>query len=444
MITSAARPFWIIFALLSPLIPLQSYFAGNWYSVLHSYSLGMVFGAISYVYLLNALIITARMRHFDRLYGHNNVIIFHGYLALVALCCAIAHYVLKTQYFTEYTIQMIIGLVGMVIFLTIAAMSIMFMTKNPLHRIAALDRLRSAVTRTRIADYSVLKLFHNGTALASAVIAVHVLLSAATAENVWRMSITGAWAGAALLAYAWHKWGRVFMLRRRPLAVESVSRLASRIVEIRLKPVTGNLPSHKPGQFGYFRFISSACGLEEHPFTIASSSRKPYLLLVVKELGDYSGTLANLKTGDKTLYDGPYGAFTPREDACMHLLIAGGIGITPFMPMLDEWGCNGFKRRTHLLWSVRTHDDLIYRAQFEELDQLHERFSFTPVITREPTPGAAGRIDRALLHKTIHARTPARMQVFICGPEPMLDCIKRLLRALHIPRRNIHTERFSF
>jgi hypothetical protein len=42
---------WLGAAVLSPAVPLQAYFAGNWYAILHRYSLGMFCGIVSYVYV---------------------------------------------------------------------------------------------------------------------------------------------------------------------------------------------------------------------------------------------------------------------------------------------------------------------------------------------------------------------------------------------------------
>jgi predicted ferric reductase len=436
------KSLWILVAILSPLIALQSYFAGNWYSALHSYSLGMLCGVTSYVYFCNALFLSARIRYFDRLYGHNNVLRFHGWLALTALLAAIAHFLLKTHYFTEYTFQMILGLAGGALFAIITLVTILFMARTPLHRIPALERLRAAVSRGRLGDYSLLKLFHNGTSIAAAIIAVHVLLSAATAENAIRMGISGGWAALALGAYVWHKGGRLLALRRCALIVESTSRLAERIVEIRMRGNAARRFDHAPGQFGYFRFFSAAVGIEEHPFTIASAPRDSRISIVVKELGDYSAKLANLRRGDRAWYDGPYGVFTPRATDAARLYIAGGIGITPFLPLLERWRRDGVAAPTRLIWSVRTADECIYRERFEQVQRMHQSFRFVPLFTRQS--GDAKRIDRAMLQSLLPPGEPRRMRAYLCGPEPMLDSLIDHLRALGLGRRHIHTERFSF
>lgn len=436
---------WVGIALLAPAPVLQLYFAGNWYSFFHSYSLGMAFGIVSYVYFLNTLILSCRIRYFDRLFGHDRVLRFHGYLALAAFVCAGFHYYFKQMYFPDPTLQSLLGVIGLAGFAVVILVALLLMVKNRLHRISLVDKMREVITRKPFADYSILKGFHNLSVAASLVIAVHVLLSSATGESVVRQVVMGGWAGVALLMWIYHKVGRVLRRLRGRLSITAVNRLSDRIVELRARATTKKIPVHRAGQFGYFRIQSEACGFEEHPYTISSAPDTGELSITAANLGDYSERLFSVAPGDCLLYDGPYGTFTPVNDGRSHLFIAGGIGITPFTSIVADWDRAGIAGPLHLVWSVRTEDALVYRAMFQEIESRNPLFRFDPVVTREPaSQSGIRRIDQALLGTHIGRGTENDTMVYYCGPESLRRVVLDALKLIGIPRKNIHFERFSF
>jgi len=199
------RTLWLGAAVLSPAVPLQAYFAGNWYSILHAYSLGMFCGIVSYVYFANTLILSARIRCFDRWFGHDRVMVFHGRLAGVAFAFACAHAVFKYLYFGLGTAQVNLGIAALALFAAVGLATVLFMVGNPLHRIAAMAALRDFGVRRLGLDYSRLKLFHNLTAPALALVTAHVLMASPTAETKARLGLMGAWGAAALLVHFYHK-----------------------------------------------------------------------------------------------------------------------------------------------------------------------------------------------------------------------------------------------
>ena len=437
------RSVWLGTALLCPVIALQAYFAGGWYSILHSYSLGMFFGIVSYVCLANTLIISARIRYFDRLFGHDRVMVFHGRLAGVALVFAFAHAVLKTAYYGLEGAQVSLGIAGLTLFTAVAVVTVLFMVGNILHRIRAMAVLRAFFVERCGFDYTRLKLFHNLTAAALAVITIHVLMASATAETWVRSGIVAGWGVVSLSLYLYHKVVRVIICYRRSFRVTEVRRVSDSIVELRAVRPDGSALHHRAGQFGFFRILSPACGIEEHPFTISSPPGSETLGITVKALGDYSAALPSVSVGAKLLCDGPYGKFTPIRDACPYLFVAGGIGITPFMSIVGEWEEAGISVPVVLLWSVRTRDELTDDGLFERVAHRYGAFTYVPVVTREAHLGAPARIDSELLSAHIAGEDIARTLAYVCGPDPLRRATAGYLRELGMPRRAVHYEAFS-
>jgi ferredoxin-NADP reductase len=96
-----------------------------------------------------------------------------------------------------------------------------------------------------------------------------------------------------------------------------------------------------------------------------------------------------------------------------------------------------------LLYSSRSAEDIIYRA---ELDRLAgQGVSVVHTLTRMQPEGWRGlsrRIDRAMLEATGFAPSE-RPRIFVCGPTPMVEAAARDLRDLGHAPNLIKTERFG-
>lgn len=428
-------------AVLSPALPLVLYFSGNWYSFFHSYSLGMAFGLASCSYFLNALVLSGRIRLFDRLFGHDRVLIFHGWMSLAALTFAAAHFFFKYYYTFTLGVQTLLGAGAFLVFASVIAVTVIFMIDGLPTRFGPIRRLRALVAGRRWLDYSCLKRFHNFASLAALLASVHVLLASSTLEITLRTWVMAAWAGAAIAVYLYHKVIRLAVLRSRAQAVREVLRLAEDVVELKITGGRRALAGWKAGQFAYFRFLSKTCGFEEHPFTVASAPGAETLSIVVKKLGDYTARLGGVEPGTKVLTDGPYGVFTPRKEEFPHLFIAGGIGITPFLSIVADWDRLGLAGPLTLLWSMRRRTDLIYGGFLDEVCRRHPLFRFVPVFSREE-PGKR-RIDAEMLDTAIPLPDRRKVSVYLCGPDAFRKAVTERLIALGVPGGRVHFERFS-
>lgn len=436
---------WSGLAVFSPVIPLLLYFSGNWYSIFHSYSLGMFFGIISYIYFLNTLLLSCRIRYFDAVFGHDRVLVFHGYMATAAFCAAAVHLIFKLTYFTELTVQNGFGIAGLLIFSTIIFLTLVFMVNSMLSRIKFVKTIRWLGLEVLHLDYTKLKLIHNFTSVATVFISVHVLFAYATQENGTRMMVMGLWAAICILLYVYHKFIRPAVNLRNAMIVTSVDQLAPDIVELVMRPQNGLPKKYKAGQFGYFRIYSDTCGNEEHPFTISSQPGNGELAITVKNLGDYTASLKDLSKGCRVAFDGPYGVFTPKQGERDHIFIAGGIGITPFISILSEWDFAGIKNSVTLIWSTRTAQDMTHKELFERIECKNSRFQFFPVISRgQPDSASSKRIAKNMLESVTYQKDLKNTLVYICGPEQMMTYVVKELKSIGIPSCNLHYEKFSF
>ncbi|MDG5815427.1 FAD-binding oxidoreductase [Chitinispirillales bacterium ANBcel5] len=432
---------WIILALFSPLLPIVAYFSGNWYSLFHSYSLGMVFGIISYIYFLNCLILSARVKLFDRLFGQDKVIRFHASLAILALLSAALHLYFKKIYFPESNFQIYLGYTAFYIFLLVIVITLLLMVTTKIHQFTVIRNLKTLLLNKLKIDYSHIKLFHNFASVGVVLIAIHVYLASPTREGNLRSGMMGAWAFISIGLYIHHKFLRPLRVKNNQFKVVDVQLLNDSVTELNLHPERKKT-KYKPGQFGYFRIISPVCSKEEHPFTISSSPNEENLTLTIKTLGDYTENIRNLQSGAKVFFDGPYGKFYPNNLNHHHLFIAGGIGITPFLSIISHWSKEKITTPATLLWSTKYSEDLTHRVFFESIEKSNPHFKFIPIVTRQNhTSHTLKRITAELLSKIIE--NPSKTEVFLCGPEPMSTSLMEHLKKLNIKKYNIHFEKFS-
>jgi ferredoxin-NADP reductase len=128
----------------------------------------------------------------------------------------------------------------------------------------------------------------------------------------------------------------------------------------------------------------------------------------------------------------------------MHVLIAGGVGITPMMSMLRTLADRGDARPALLLYGSKDWDSITFR---EELEGLRARLDLKVVhVLEQPDEGWTGErgyIDAELLGRHLPAPYDEH-EYFICGPNVMMDAIEEALRELKVPMSKYHSERYSF
>ncbi len=427
--TRAAEIMWRPLFLGSPLIPLLLYFQGTWYGLAEAYSLSMLLGIVAYIYLMNTLILSSRLKWLDRMAGHDRVIRFHRQLSVIALLLSLLHGLVKSRVFPSSLMPAPLGIGALVLFFATGLGALLFL------------RDRSGNPGRRRPDYSLVKALHNLTVPAAVVAAVHVLLAATTAEQGIRFFLMGIWGALAVSLWVRHKLIRPLILSRRGHRVCALDSQDKAILEIKME--RGRFGDYRAGQFVYLRFPSLAAGGEEHPFTLSSAPSEDVLAVTVKVLGDYTAGLKELKTGDPVIIDGPYGKFCPGGGRAL-IFLAGGIGITPFISSLREI-LPSFHHPLVLFWSVRNPDELVYDRELRRMEEEYSCFNYYPTVTGEGGEGLMrGRIDRNMILRLTDKDVREQALWYCCGPAAMMETMKKVLKGLEVSKGNIRTEGFSY
>jgi len=203
---------------------------------------------------------------------------------------------------------------------------------------------------------------------------------------------------------------------------------------------------HRAGQHVDVRLTAEDGYQAERSYSIASAPGRR-LEITVEELaeGEVSPYLVDeVRAGDRFELRGPIGGYFVWDGAgdAPVLLVAGGSGVVPLMSMIRHRAAIGSGTPTRLLYSSRSWEDVIYRAELEEPADGLEVFH---TLTRSQPPGWTGyarRIDEELLGEVAWpaSETP---RVFVCGSTRFVDAAADGLVAMGYAPESIRTERFG-
>jgi ferredoxin-NADP reductase len=205
---------------------------------------------------------------------------------------------------------------------------------------------------------------------------------------------------------------------------------------------------HLAGQHVDIRLTADDGYQAQRSYSIASTPNGTRVELTVERLddGEVSPYLTDeLRRGDQIEIRGPVGGhfvWEPDQGGPL-LLVAGGSGIAPLMAMLRRRAAVGSEVDTRLLFSSRSWDDIIYRAELERLGG--DGLTVIHTLTRSQPPGWMGyarRVDGEMLDDV--GPTPAESpHVYVCGPTPFVEAVaEALVQIGHEPQR-VKTERFG-
>lgn len=193
-----------------------------------------------------------------------------------------------------------------------------------------------------------------------------------------------------------------------------------------------------PGQYVSIRFKGDT---RYHAFSIASSPKsKGEIELIIKKEQEFTGKLFEQEEGTELEGMGPMGRFMNDLEGDI-VMIAGGVGITPFLGVL-RWARDYEIKDRHfwLFLSNRTKDRIVLEKELRELneiDNLHVVFSVTRE-TPEGWDGELGHFDKVMLLK--HLENFDKKTFYTCGPGRLVDAMCSMLIDADVPEERVKRE----
>ena len=211
----------------------------------------------------------------------------------------------------------------------------------------------------------------------------------------------------------------------------------------------------KAGQFLTLR--ASIDGNDVRRSYSISSSQNSYLQNGTLEVGIrpvQGGVFSNwaasqLKVGDVLRVMPADGRFIVQRPRAIHRVgFAAGSGITPILSILASTLEEQTESKFTLVYGNRRMDSVMFNEALQDLkDRYPNRLTLIHVLSRQAqeVPLLEGRIDEAKVKEIVSSLLPAASmdEVFICGPEAMIEATEKALLEVGVPARNIRTERFT-
>lgn len=227
-----------------------------------------------------------------------------------------------------------------------------------------------------------------------------------------------------------------FSARHADYRVVSVSR-GSSAAEIEFEPSKSGI-DFRAGHFGFLRM--KVDGLREpHPFTIASAPTPGgHITFVIRALGDYTNKLiASVSPGMHADVYAPYGRFERRPECAREIWIGGGVGISPFIAWMRDQEALGFDGVVlfYFFSPGREFPETgVLQAMAEE-----RGIEFVPISAG---PASSGFVER--FSEILQSTDASSIDIAVCGPQGLLDEVRRLASTNNFGPDKIRHELFAF
>ncbi|MFM8606634.1 MAG: PDR/VanB family oxidoreductase [Hyphomicrobiales bacterium] len=214
--------------------------------------------------------------------------------------------------------------------------------------------------------------------------------------------------------------------------VTAITNVSEKVKRFRFERIDGEpMPIFSGGAHVVVAFHTDE-GLRRTPYSLMSvpgdtSGYEISVLRVEQSRGGSHYLHDKLKVGDEVHLTQPVNLFTIDQRGKKHLLFAGGIGITPFMAMMEQLHREG--ENFELYYAIR---DRKHGAYWKELQARYgSRVNLFVDAEKSFIP-----LDAVL------GNQPLGTHLYVCGPAGMIDAVLNKGTALGWPQQNLHFERF--
>lgn len=185
-----------------------------------------------------------------------------------------------------------------------------------------------------------------------------------------------------------------------------------------------------------------------HTFSLVSAPHEPQLTLATRMRdSQYKRTLGSMPEGTPLWLDGPFGtALVPDSTQRPLVLIAGGIGITPFISILRDAAHRQSQRPVRLLYSNRRPEDCAFLAELQALECTIPTFRMLATMTNMASTaahwtGATGYLNEAVI--TGFCQDIQQPLYYLSGPPALVEAMYDILEGAGIDEDDIFSESFT-
>ncbi len=213
-----------------------------------------------------------------------------------------------------------------------------------------------------------------------------------------------------------------------------------------------------PGQYLILSIPQAGGTPLKRLYSIASpTSQKNSFELLIKIIpgGAASGYLTNIKEGETATFEGPAGAFIPKENDHQKFFLVTGTGIAPARSMIlssIQHPVSGI----NLFWGLPYLKDVFLLDELKKLTQERLNFHFKICLSRESDLTAVkeedrqyfslGHVDKGLDQYCLTLNTQHLIlndtDFYLCGERVVVESLKNYLQGKGVAQENIIFEKF--
>lgn len=231
------------------------------------------------------------------------------------------------------------------------------------------------------------------------------------------------------------RWWNVLQSVSNPLHVRDIRRETPDTVSVVLGGRNILSLRGDAGQFIMMRPLIPGQWWKANPYSLSNAPTTSGLRVTIKDRGDASGATRRLRVGDRVAVEGPYGVTTPAVFADRKpLFIAGGVGITPVVAMMQRLPANS---NPVVLLRARKEADIAHLAELRQLAAQRGGEVFVLTGSTASMKGNDPFAGRALKNAVPDIDHRAAL---VCGPNSLLFSARKGLLEAGMPKTNIHIE----
>ncbi len=224
-------------------------------------------------------------------------------------------------------------------------------------------------------------------------------------------------------------------------AISDVRQLSASTIALSIKGEALSRLAFLPGQYVNLKVPGSE---QSRAYSFSSLQKDGEVSFLIRNVpgGLMSSFLTNLaKAGDSMSLAGPLGSFYLRPIQRPLLLLAGGTGLAPFTAMLEKIAEQGSEHPLHLIYGVTNDFDLVELDRLQALAVRIPNFTYSACVANPDSEyPQKGYVTQHI--EPCHLNN-GDVDVYLCGPPPMVEAVSQYVREQGITPANFYYEKFA-
>ncbi|HGY9626060.1 benzoate 1,2-dioxygenase electron transfer component BenC [Pseudomonas putida] len=224
-------------------------------------------------------------------------------------------------------------------------------------------------------------------------------------------------------------------------AISEVRQLSASTIALSIKGEALSRLAFLPGQYVNLKVPGSD---QSRAYSFSSLQKDGEVSFLIRNVpgGLMSSFLTSLaKAGDSMTLAGPLGSFYLRPIQRPLLLLAGGTGLAPFTAMLEKIAEQGSEHPLHLIYGVTNDFDLVELDRLQALAAQIPNFSFSACVANPDSQYPhKGYVTQHIEPRHLN---DGDVDVYLCGPPPMVEAVSQYIREQGITPANFYYEKFA-